>query len=221
MTVTGDPHSAAQWGSATDWAMMITVVLAAVILVGLVASRVIYRGAGTEGAALWLHLLTLGIFPVFLLVIGNFAAFEYVREERFCGTCHITMKVYIDDLRDPKGTSLAALHFQHRFMPGTGCYACHADYGLAGGIEAKKTGLRHVYKYVTGTYQLPLMMHKPYANSLCLKCHEGAKRFMAEELHLDGNRVSAELRRGETRCGECHKPAHRIPVRAERRGGAG
>ena len=214
MTATVAGHSAAaQWGL-VDWAMVLTVALAVLILLGIVAARVIYRGAQTEGGALWLHLLTLGIFPLCLLGVGNLAIQEYVQEKRFCATCHLTMKPYIDDLHDPKGKSLAALHFQHRFKPDVECYACHTNYGLSGYLEAKLTGLRHVYKYTTRTFELPIRMREPFANVQCLKCHDGAKRFVEEELHMDGERVSEALRRDQTSCGKCHKPAHRIPARA-------
>jgi hypothetical protein len=43
------------------------------------------RGGQTEGNALWLHLLSLGIFPLLLLAWGNFSAHEYAKEDRFCG----------------------------------------------------------------------------------------------------------------------------------------
>lgn len=207
--VVGD---APRWGGALDWAIALTATLAILILLGIVLSRVFYRGRQTEGSALWFHLLSLGVLPVFLLAFGNFAVMEYAREERFCASCHLTMKPYIDDLHDAKSTSLAARHFQDRFAPGAECYSCHADYGLHGTFEAKLTGLRHVYKYVTGTYHLPLKMPAPFPNTLCLKCHDGARRFVAEDAHLDGTRVSEELRTGATLCKECHKVSHRLPA---------
>lgn len=208
-------------GSALDWGITLTIALCALILVCIVASRLLYRGQQSEGHALWLHLVALGILPLVLLAFGTFTVLEYAKEERFCGACHLTMKVYIDDLHDPKGKSLAALHFRHRFSRGTECYACHADYGLHGTFEAKLKGLNDVYRYVTRTYRVPLKMHTPFSNGLCLKCHSGATRFVAEEVHLDGEHVSEDLRTGKTPCGECHKPAHQAPKRVARPGGAG
>jgi len=205
--------SSPRWGTALDWAVILTVVLAVLIVAAVVAARIVYRGRQTEGSALWLHLIALGIFPLFLLACGTFATLEYAKETQFCAACHLTMKPYIDDLRAPKGTSLAALHFQHRFAPGTECYACHVDYGLHGTFEAKLAGLKDTYRYVTRTYRLPLAMTAPFDNGLCLKCHDGAKRFIADDVHLDGDRVSKELRTGATLCGDCHKAAHKMPVR--------
>jgi len=211
--------TAPRWGTALDWSIALTAVLCALILVLVVATRVLYRRRQTEESALWMHLVALGILPLFLLAFGNFTVLEYAKEERFCGACHRAMQPYVDDLR-AGGTSLASLHFQDRFAPGTECYACHADYGLHGTLEAKLTGLSDVYSYVTGTYHFPLKMRAPFSNALCLKCHDGARRFLAEDdSHLgpDG-RVSQELATGLTACTACHKPAHQIP-RVGRRDG--
>lgn len=215
--------TAVRWGTALDWSITLTIGLSALILLCILVSLIVYRGRQTEAGALWLHLLSLGIFPLFLMAVGNFAALEYAKEVRFCGTCHLTMKQYVDDLHNPKSQSLAALHAQNRFAPDTECYSCHADYGLHGTFEAKNTGLRHVYKYTTGTYHLPIKMPNPFDNALCLKCHNGAKRFMAQEIHLEGGKVSAELRTGQTECVQCHAPAHDIPKpkRTAGRGEAG
>jgi nitrate/TMAO reductase-like tetraheme cytochrome c subunit len=202
---------AVRWGTALDWAVALTAGISAVILILIVVSLVLFRGRQTEGSALWLHLLSLGVLPLALLAIGQFATLEYATEAQFCGSCHLTMKSYIDDLRNPKSQSLAALHAQNRMMPGTECYSCHANYGIHGTLQAKLTGLRHTWKYNTGTYHLPLKMPEPFENVLCLKCHNGAKRFMAQEVHLEDGKVSEELRTNKTECVSCHAPAHDIP----------
>lgn len=206
-----------------DLAIWLTIGISALILIGIVASWVWFRGQQTEGTALWLHLLVLGIFPLFLLIIGNFAILEYSKERRFCGACHEVMKPYLDDLEKLEGESLAALHFQHGVTRGTECYACHATYGLHGAYQAKVAGLRHLYRYTSRTYHLPLTMRAAFDNGLCLKCHEGTKRFGAEAIHLDGGQVSAELRTGQTECIQCHGPAHALRKRrqANRPGGTG
>ena len=205
---------AVRWGSALDWAITLTAGISGLILLGILASFLLFRGRQTEGSALWVHLLSLGVLPLVLLAIGNFATLEYATEVQFCGSCHTTMKPYIDDLHNKKSESLASLHSQNRFSPGTECYSCHANYGLHGTLEAKLTGLRHVYKYNTGTYHLPLKMPEPFQNTLCLKCHNGAKRFMAQEIHLDKGQVAEELRTNQTECVSCHGPAHDVaPVK--------
>lgn len=211
------------WGSALDWAIWITIAVSATILILIVIGRVRYGALSTEPNALWFHLVCLGVFPLLMLIVGNFAALEYSTTQQFCGSCHLTMKPYIDDLRNPTSQSLAGLHFQNRAAPDTECYSCHVNYGLHGTLDAKLTGLRHVYKYETGTYRFPLKMYHPFSNGLCLNCHEGAKRFMAEAIHLDGQTVSADLRSGQTDCLQCHGPAHAIttPRQATMPGTAG
>ena len=208
-------REAYRWGSALDWSIVLTVALCILILALIVTSRILFRRRQADGTVLWLHLLALGIFPLFLLAFGNFAVLEYATQEQFCATCHRTMQVYVNDMLAVRSTSLAARHFQDRFSPGTGCYACHADYGIHGTFEAKLSGLKDVFKYYTGTYRPQLHMPRPYSNTLCLKCHDGARRFMAEDVHLGvAGTVSGELVSNETACTECHKPAHRIKITA-------
>ncbi len=200
-----------RWGTTLDWAMTITTITCVLILAGILLSLILFRGRQTEGNALWLHLLALGILPMFLLPIGNFAVLEYAKEERNCNSCHAVLQAYVDDMRNPKSESLAALHFQHRFSPETSCYSCHTNYGVHGSVEGKIAGLGHAFRYLTHQYQLPLKIAKPFPNTLCLKCHYGAKRFMAYKEHLDGpNKVSNDLIDGKTRCTECHQPAHLV-----------
>ena len=202
-------HDAVPWGTALDWSMWLTIIAAAMILVLVAVSVVFYRGRQTHGGVLWLHLLSLAILPMFLLAVGNFTVFEYAKEETFCGSCHQAMKPFTDDLRNGTSSSLAALHYQSRFAPGSSCYACHANYGVHATFQAKKTGLRHVYKYTLGNWELPIKMREPFDNALCLKCHEGAKRFMAEPLQLDAqNNVDGALVANNTTCISCHGPAH-------------
>jgi nitrate/TMAO reductase-like tetraheme cytochrome c subunit len=210
----------ARWGTALDWAIALTAGISALIVIAIVVSLFVYRGRQTEGSALWVHLLSLGVLPLFLLAVGNFATLEYATEVQFCGSCHLTMKPYIDDLHNPKSASLASLHWQNRMTPGAQCYACHANYGIHGTMTAKLTGLRHVYKYNTGTYHLPIAMPEPFENTLCLKCHNGAKRFMAQDVHLENGKVSDELRSNKTECISCHGPAHEIP-KVKKAGGSG
>ena len=202
-------HDTVAWGTALDWSIQLTLVVSVLILVLIAVSLLLYRGRQTEGGVLWLHLLSLAVLPMFLLAVGNFTVFEYAKEEKFCGSCHQAMKPFTDDLRNATSDSLAALHYQHRFSPGSSCYACHANYGVHATFEAKKTGLRHVYKYTMGNWAVPIRMTEPFENSLCLKCHEGAKRFMAEPLHLDDSKqVDGALIAGKTTCISCHGPAH-------------
>jgi nitrate/TMAO reductase-like tetraheme cytochrome c subunit len=202
-----------RWGSTLDWATRLSLVISALILLGILASLLLYRDRQTSGNALWLSLISLAVLPLVLIPIGNFAVFETATEVRFCGTCHLVMKPYVDDLHDAKSHSLAAAHFQQRSSPGTECYSCHSDYGMHGTYAAKLEGMRHVYKYWTSTYTFPIKMYPPgFSNELCLKCHNGAKAFMQQAIHLDDdNKVSSDLLTDDTNCTQCHGPAHELP----------
>lgn len=205
-----------RWGTTLDWAITMTIVLCVLILVGILLSRVLFQGRQTDGDVLWFHFLTLGVMPLFLLVVGNFAVLEYAKEERNCSGCHLALKAYVEDMQNTKSDSLAALHFQHRFAPATSCYSCHTNYGVHGSASAKIAGLGHALKYVSGRYQFPLRISSPYSNIFCLKCHHGAKRFMARDEHLDGpGKISASLVDDKTRCLDCHRVAHRVEREAQ------
>ena len=199
-----------RWGSALDWGVVLTIGVSALILLGIVLSLVLYRGRQPEGNVLWLHLLSLGIFPLALLAVGNFSILEYAKEERFCGSCHLVMQPYIDDMHNGESRSLAALHFKDRFARGTECYSCHANYGVHGTFEAKVKGLEEAYRYVTRTYKVPLKMQTPYENALCLQCHAESRRFTEafEGIHV---KLSEQIRTGAVRCVGCHKLAHDVP----------
>jgi len=205
-----------RWGTTLDWAITVTLVLCVLILVGILLSRVLFRGPQTDGHVLWFHFLTLGVMPLFLLVIGNFAVLEYSKEDRNCKGCHLVLKAYVEDMQNSTSDSLAALHFQHHFAPGTSCYSCHTNYGVHGSVSGKLAGLSHALRYLTGRYQFPLKTSSPYSNTLCFKCHYGAKRFMARNEHLEGlDKISTSLVNDKVLCIDCHNCAHRIEREAK------
>jgi nitrate/TMAO reductase-like tetraheme cytochrome c subunit len=203
---------ALRWGTSLEWGITICLALSGFILLCVIFAGVWFRGREAEPNALWLHLLGLGIFPLFLLPFLNFTIFEYSKQEVFCASCHATMQPWVDDLHNPKGKYLAALHYQIRFAPGQECYVCHTDYGMHGTLTAKMLGLRDAWSEITGAYPSLIKMRHPYSNRMCLKCHDNSKYFMAEDSHLDaqGN-VAQEILTDSTRCTECHGPAHNIP----------
>jgi nitrate/TMAO reductase-like tetraheme cytochrome c subunit len=204
-----------EWGSALEWNIIFTFMLCAMILFCIGLSLVLYRGRQTEGNALWLHLLGLCIFPLFVLPFGNFTIFEYTKQERSCAACHSSMDPSVNDRTASDGKSLAATHYQDRFAPGEECYTCHANYGVHGTFSAKVLGLNDAWRELTGTYSVPIKMRQPFPNMLCLKCHNGARKFMKEDSHTDaGGVVAKDLLTDKTRCTECHVPGHMLPGRA-------
>ena len=198
-----------KWGSWLDLSIASAIGFSVLILAGILLSLILFRGRQTERQALWLHLLFLGIFPILLLAVDNFATLEYTKEVQFCGSCHQTMQPYVDDLRNPQSRSLAALHLRQRAASGTECYSCHADYGLHGTFTAKLKGLQEVVTYATGRYHLPIRMQHAFENAFCLKCHDGAMHFVAQTVHLT---ILDQLRAEALKCTICHGPAHALSV---------
>jgi len=177
-------------------------------------TRIKYRGRLTEGGARLIHLLSLAILPLVMLPFANITVLEYTKQVNFCGSCHLAMQPYLNDMMKPGQQSLAALHFQDRFAPtqqGTECYECHADYGVHGTFVVKLQGLHDTYSYTTGNYKLPIALGKPLSDDMCLKCHVQAKPFLSQALHLDKTgKVSPLILSGTIRCEMCHPSGHMV-----------
>lgn len=193
-----------KWGSWLDWGMLLTIGISVTILGCIALSLALFRGRQTEGNALWLNLVSLGILPLLLLAVGNFTSLEYAKEVQFCGTCH---GPYIDDMRNHQSRSLAAFHYQQRSSSGSECYSCHVNYGVHGTFRAKLNGLTDAYKHLTHSYKIPIKSRAPLSNAFCLKCHDGAKRYVARPIH---GAMAPEIRSEQLRCLECHGPAHTV-----------
>lgn len=185
--------------------------LTAVIVLGIcvvVYSIIRYRGR-TAGAVSWgLLALGVGIFPVLSSGVGTVLVFERAERVEFCQSCHLTMKSYVDDMKNPKSESLAALHYKNRYIPYNQCYVCHTSYGMFGTVQAKKEGMHDVWVYYTRTFKLPIKIRHPYPNTDCLKCHAGSVKWLG--VHSD---FKDSLFSGETSCLDCHgstNPAHNV-----------
>ena len=185
--------------------------LVALALIGIAVvlySLLKYKGAA-EGAVSWGLLIAGALaFPLLITSVGTILVFERAERVEFCASCHLTMKPFVDDMKNPKSDSLAALHFRNRYIPDNQCYTCHTSYGLFGTVEAKKEGLNDVYKYYTRTFHLPIKLRHKYPNSDCLKCHAGSAKWLASHEDFKGSLFS-----GESSCMQCHadsNPAHNI-----------
>jgi len=186
--------------------------LAVVIAIGIglvVYNLLRYRG-NLVGPTSWgVMILGVVIIPALTSGFGTVLVFERAERVEFCASCHLTMKSYVQDMKDPKSNSLAAVHFNNRYIPDDQCYVCHTSYGLFGTVQAKREGLIDVYKYYTRTFHLPLKLRHPYPNGDCLKCHEGAVKWLSS--HED---YKEALFAGDMTCMQCHgneHPAHNIP----------
>jgi cytochrome c nitrite reductase small subunit len=189
-------------------AARLLVAFALIGIVVVICSLLRYKGEAVRPVS-WVLLIigAVGI-PLFISGVGTILVFERAERVDFCASCHITMKPFVDDMRNPKSESLAALHYKNRYIPDDQCYACHTSYGLFGTVQAKKEGLNDVYKYYTRTFHLPIRLRHPYPNTDCLKCHAGSEKWLSS--HED---YKDAIFSGEASCMQCHadsNPAHLI-----------
>ena len=150
----------------------------------------------------WLLLFGIVIVPGLALALGFGRALEAMKRPQFCGSCHV-MSPFIKDLQNPDSSTLAAVHYQNRYIREHQCYTCHTDYGLFGPMRAKLAGIRHLWNYQTGNYEIPIKIREPYRDANCLYCHGEAKVF--REKHADTFEL---LMSGDMGCLDCHRPVH-------------
>jgi hypothetical protein len=172
------------------------------------ASRNVFKlGIVTLPAVAFYKLLAfMGLFvvPVGAAGIANYHVFEGVKDVKGCLSCHV-MRPMGTDMTDPHSDTLAARHFKNRYIPEQQCYHCHADYGLAGTLDAKMEGYRHLARYTTHTYHEPIVGRVVYRNRNCLKCHDDTPRFDAVPSH---HTVRGQLEDNTMSCLNCHGRAH-------------
>lgn len=185
--------------------------LAGLILLGmaLVAYSLIrYRGTAAGPVSWGILALGAGILPMIVSSAGGVLVVERSQRVGLCNSCHVAMKPYVDDMKNPKSQSMAALHYANRYIPDNQCYSCHTSYGMFGTLQAKEEGLIDVFKYYTHTFSVPIKMRHPYSNNDCLKCHGASAKFLASHKH-DREAMFAD----EVSCMQCHdddNPAHNV-----------
>ena len=161
--------------------------------------------AGRTGKAV--AFVALFILPLTVTALGVTAHLEHSKSTEFCLSCHV-MEPYGQSLWIEDTDYVAANHFQNNRIPrDRACYTCHTTYTMYGDLRAKLQGLEHVWVYYLGTLPETIELYQPYNNRECLNCHDGGRRFEADELHRE---VRAEMASGETSCLECHEPVHDV-----------
>jgi nitrate/TMAO reductase-like tetraheme cytochrome c subunit len=196
------PHSFAQ-----NWAKAI-----GLSLVGAAALLILYtlafrRRRLHEASSKWMLFIGICLLPTPVMFLSTAVGLEQSKNVEFCMSCHV-MKPFVEDLRDPASKTLAALHYQNRYIQREHCYRCHTDYGILGTMEAKMQGLGHIWKAGTGSYHLPVKMSKPYSFAICLDCHAESARFNKEAAHAG---VVQETLAGKSTCLDCHDAPHPAP----------
>jgi nitrate/TMAO reductase-like tetraheme cytochrome c subunit len=142
------------------------------------------------------------VLPALALLLGASAAIDDTKRPEFCGSCHV-MVPFFNDMKNPESKTLAAIHYQNRYILEDQCYTCHTDYGFFGPMKAKLTGVRHLWNYETGHYTLPIRIRGPYRVANCLHCHGESRVFRDKHVDLAADGDVAALA-----CLDCHAPAH-------------
>jgi hypothetical protein len=75
-------------------------------------------------------------------------------------------------------------------------------------VRGKLQGVGHLWHAASGTYTLPIRKNGPYEWSICLGCHEGAKKYEAIEEH-EG--IADDPMADGAACIDCHEPVHPAP----------
>lgn len=161
-----------------------------------------------------LALAAIVLLPLAAMGLANYHTFEGTHEVDACARCHV-MRPMVTDMREGTSGTLAARHFQNRWIPENQCFQCHSDYGFAGNLEAKMTGYRHLARYTTRTYQEPIVHRGHFNNQNCLKCHRDAPKFQRVQSH---HTVWELLQASSMSCTNCHGAAH--PTRDQRTPGS-
>ncbi len=126
--------------------------------------------------------------------------------------CHV-MQPMGNDMLNPSSQTLAARHVTNGWIKEDQCYGCHKDYGLNGTLKAKIDGYRHLMRYITNTYEEPIVYRGEFNSMNCMSCHAGTPNFESLSVHEP---VVANLAKEESTisCTNCHGRAH--PTRAQR-----
>jgi nitrate/TMAO reductase-like tetraheme cytochrome c subunit len=157
--------------------------------------------------AKWTLLVGFFLFPSITMLLGNTVGFH--RTKQSCAECH-TMDPWVKDMTDPASATLAARHFQNRWINEDQCYTCHTGYGLAGNVQAKVGGMSHVlHYYLTGVPET-IKIKRPFPVGTCLHCHSEAASYLKIEQHVDAE-MKPKILSGEMSCFECHAAPHPRP----------
>lgn len=182
-------------------------IAALVAISGLICVEFIYRKRLARSTYHWLLLMGMVVFPGITLLSTTASLFEDMKTVGSCASCHV-MQPFVDDLRNPDSRTLAARHYQNRWIPDQQCYHCHTTYGVHGAFDAKLAAARHWLRYVTGSWQEPVTYRGKYPNKNCLACHAGAQRFVRISSHTS---YAEELINNQIRCINCHGAPHPAP----------
>ena len=147
------------------------------------------------------------ILPGLAAVTGVDHHLEESKSIDFCRSCHV-MEPYIESLYIDDGKYIPANHFQNNRLPeDEACYSCHKEYVALGGVKAKIKAIRHLAIYYLGKTPEKIEMLKPYNNRECLQCHDGARTFEENPIHVA---MITDIKSNDMSCLTCHQSIHNI-----------
>ncbi len=181
--------------------IVLTIALAAVFLV---------HPSITEGVAGKIFgFVALCVLPALCIGTGMSTHMQRSEQTQFCISCHAMApygrSLYVDD-----PTYIPAQHFQnHRVPADRACYACHADYTIYGPLKDKLQGVRRIYLQYVSTPPNPIRIKGGYNNRQCLHCHEGARSFEENPVHIA---IMDSLKSNQLSCisSGCHDTVHNV-----------
>lgn len=188
-------------------AIRIAAFVTCLVAMGLVAYATFAQRSGPiEPAHRWMLLIGFAVLAPLAYLLNAGLAIGGAKSVAFCNSCHV-MNDYVTDLQNPDSEHLAAQHFQYRWIADHQCYTCHSDYGLFGDVGAKMAGLRHVWFYTVGGYEVPLKIRDTYDNQRCLFCHGPVKSYQEIGEHEQN---AAAIANSTKSCvgGACHVGPH-------------
>ncbi|HXX92179.1 MAG TPA: hypothetical protein VEN81_01010 [Planctomycetota bacterium] len=194
----GDTENVMRWLSGAG--ILVGLAAAAIIIVVL-ARKADWRASA---AARWTLLVGLFVLPSMTMLAGNVVGLHHSKQS--CIQCH-TMDPWVADMKDPASITLAAKHYQRRWINEDQCYTCHSGYGLGGNIKAKLGGLSHVLHYYVTGVPAQIKIHEPFPPATCLYCHGETARYLKIDQHVDAE-MKPKIDSGEMSCFECHATPH-------------
>jgi cytochrome c nitrite reductase small subunit len=198
---------------AIEWAGRISL-LGVVASAGLIGYVLVFRRRYiTAAGSQWMLFIGICIMPLPVMVLSSAVGLERAKDISFCASCHV-MGHFVSDMQDPASGRLAAVHFKNRYIQRSHCYVCHTDYGLFGTLEAKLSGVGHIWKSATRSYTTPVRISRPYRFTICLDCHAQSAKFEAVAKH-EG--VIPKVLSGQAGCTSCHGLSHPAPEEREER----
>lgn len=181
--------------------------LLAVATIAVAASIARRPDAGATVGGKVLVFLALFVLPGLVLIGAASRHYEQAKTTQFCISCHaidpFAESLLIDDPR-----FLPAAHYQNKRIPAErACYTCHSDYTMFGDFDDKVRGVRHVWHNFFRTASDPVELYRPFPNTACLRCHDGARSYEEEAEHAQ---LLADLRIGKKSCVMCHNLVHEV-----------